>query len=125
MDKLAEPAAIKAWLRKIFVRAAIDYWRKYRQGQPVMTELEAAVNVPQQNPALDNLSAEEKLRLVQSLSPTYRLVFNLYAIEGYSTAEIAQQLSVAEGTVRANFAKARAKLREQIENLEQGEPYAI
>jgi RNA polymerase sigma-70 factor (ECF subfamily) len=53
--------------------------------------------------------------LIQKLPPSYRVAFNLYAVEGYSTAEIAKLLEVAEGTVRANLVKARTKLKVMIE----------
>ena len=117
---LAEPAAIKGWLRRIFIRAAIDHYRKYRRSQPVLDALEgaAATFSAVENTPLDHLSWQEKLALVQLLPPAYRIAFNLCAIEEYPTSEAAELLGIAEGTLRGNLAKARFKLRELIENQE-------
>lgn len=116
IGSLEKPAAIKGWLRQIFVRAAIDHYRKYRLAQPDFDPLEHAASLPATDEfaALDHLSWEEKLRLVQSLPPAYRLAFNLCAIEEYPTAEAAALLGIADGTLRGNLAKARFRLREMI-----------
>ena len=107
--------SFKGWMRQIFVRSAIDYFRKHRQSQPPLDDIEMASGIPAVgSTALDNISTDEKLRLVQRLPPAYRLAFNLYAVEGFSTAEIADLLHVAEGTVRANLAKARIRLQTLI-----------
>lgn len=64
--------------------------------------------------AIDNCSEEDILKSVQSLSPAYRAVFNLYIIEGYSHKEIGQKLGITESTSRSNLVKARLKLREML-----------
>ncbi len=111
----ASVGSFKAWLRQIFVRSAIDYFRKYRQNKPMMDDLETASHVSTKSTAVEYLSNEEKMGLIQKLPPSYRVAFNLYAVEGYSTAEIAKLLEIAEGTVRANLVKARTKLKVMIE----------
>jgi RNA polymerase sigma-70 factor (ECF subfamily) len=105
----------QAWMRQIFVRTAIDYFRKFKKKQPVLEQIEVAQHVAFENMALDQLAIDEKLRLVQALPAACRLAFNMYAIEGFSTAEIAGMLHISEGTVRANVAKARARLQVLIE----------
>jgi RNA polymerase sigma-70 factor (ECF subfamily) len=55
------------------------------------------------------------LEAVQNLSPAYRTVFNLYAVEGYSHKEIAEKLNINIGTSKSNFAKARMNLKKQLE----------
>lgn len=109
-----EIAAFKGWMRQIFIHAAIDYYRKYRKIQPHLEQLESATGLEISNTILDKLSVDEKLHLIQQLPPAYRLAFNLYAVEGYSSAEIAELLQIAEGTVRANVAKARQRLQTLI-----------
>ena len=64
------------------------------------------------------LSAMDLIRLIRSLSPQYRLVFNLYAIEGYSHKEISQMLNISEGTSKSNLSRARMILKEKILNLD-------
>ncbi len=115
IDDCAGVGSFKGWLRKIFVRSAIDYYRKYRKSQPILDDLEQAEGVFTESATpLDNISTDEKLRLVQSLPMAYRMAFNLYAVEGFTTTEIAESLHIAEGTVRSNLAKARQKLQIMI-----------
>lgn len=68
---------------------------------------------------IDQLSAEEILSLVRQLPPAYRMVFNLYAVEGYKHHEIAAQLGISEGTSKSNLAKARMHLKAKIHQLHQ------
>ena len=57
---------------------------------------------------------DELLEIIQELSPQYKIVFNLFAIEGYSHKEIAEMLNVSEGTSKSQFARARKLLKEKI-----------
>lgn len=58
------------------------------------------------------------LKLIQNLSPGYRLIFNMYAIEGFSHKEIAEELGISEGTSKSQLARARAILQENIIKME-------
>jgi RNA polymerase sigma-70 factor (ECF subfamily) len=71
-----------------------------------------------------NLSAEELLKLIQKLPDGYRIVFNMYAIEGYSHKEIAEYLQVSEGTSKSQLSKAKKMLRHQIEEMFKIKNYA-
>lgn len=64
------------------------------------------------------LGAQELLILIQQLPPGYRMVFNMYAIEGYSHKEIAGMAGITEGASKSQLSRARAILKEQIEKLE-------
>ena len=65
----------------------------------------------------ENLTCQELVALIQTLSPKYRLVFNLYAIEGYSHQEISKELGISVGTSKSNLSRARAILQEKIKNI--------
>jgi RNA polymerase sigma-70 factor (ECF subfamily) len=106
--------AFKSWLHQIFVRAAIDHYRKYHKKQIAFDELDVANQIPAKSTALEELSIEEKLQFIQALPAACRLTFNLYAIEEYNTSEIAGLLHVSEGTVRANLVRARQRLQAMI-----------
>ena len=84
LTKIGDCAGVgsfKGWMRQIFVRSAIDYFRKYRQSQPILDDLELAVNLSGNDSlALEKISTEEKLSLVQQLPLACRLAFNLYAV---------------------------------------------
>lgn len=94
------------------VNTAIDQYRKTKRLQDRYAELEDESPVFSfDEGTLDQISAEEILVLVDDLPPTYRMVFILYAIEGYNHREIAEQLGVSEGTSKSNYFKAKAKLQ--------------
>lgn len=115
LGTLREPLAFASWLRTLMLRASIDYQRKYFRRQYEPTDpLEAAQDLPVAPTVLDALSADEKLALVQQLPPSLRVVFNLYAVEGFNTSEIAHLLNIEEGTARAHLAKARVKLQTMV-----------
>lgn len=117
---LQHPRAFVSWLRQTMVRAAIDYHRKFHKSEFQAADWEEAVmQASVEAPGLNDISYEEKLKMVQTLPAACRIAFNLYAVEGYSTAEIAHMLQIAEGTVRANVAKARTRLQEMISTAEQ------
>lgn len=109
--------SFKAWLNKILVRTAIDYYRK-RQRTPISVDIDC-LPLSYEADMLDQLSAQDILLLVQSLPPAYKLVFNLYAIEGYKHHEIADMLGIAEGTSKSNLAKARQHLQAKVHQLHQ------
>lgn len=110
IDKYDPGLPFKKWLRRVLVNAAIDYLRRYRRQPEELNE-----DLPQAgsmgNDGLDQLQYEDVLKGVRTLSPAYRLVFNLYAIEGLKHREIAEQLSITEGTSKSNYAKARLQLQ--------------
>jgi RNA polymerase sigma factor (sigma-70 family) len=104
-----------AWIRKIMVHTAIDHFRKV---QPKMTLLDISHAEPEADgiDIINSLSAEEIINAVQKLSPVYRIVFNLYAIEGFTHHEISEKLGISENTSKSNYAKARRNLRKIIES---------
>ena len=66
---------------------------------------------------LDGISVKDLMGLIKELPPSYQMVFNLYAIEGYSHKQIAEELKINESTSRSNFLKARLKMQEKVLNL--------
>lgn len=109
--------SLQGWIRRIMVNNAIDAFRKNRQYAHQL-DIEAADEVNLQPDVIDHFAAEDIIKMIQDLPPVYKVVFNLYAIEGYSHKEIAEQLQITESTSRANLAKARAKLQNIIKETE-------
>lgn len=102
--------SLGAWMRRIMVNTAIDYYRKAvrRRTEDLDQVYDISTNDPD---AISKCGEKEILEAVQTLSPAYRAVFNLYVIEGYSHREVAEQLDITESTSRSNLVKARSKLR--------------
>jgi RNA polymerase sigma factor (sigma-70 family) len=106
--------SFEGWIRRIMVHSAIEYYRKHHK-MVQMSQLEGIGMEPSVSPAATaNLDAKDLMTLVQSLSPGYRMVFNLYAIEGYSHFEIGRIMGISEGASKSQLSRARAVLKELI-----------
>lgn len=103
--------SLPAWIRTVMVNTCIDFYRKAVRRRT--DDLDTAYTLHNDDPdALSNLTEQEILGAVQTLSPAYRAVFNLYVMEGYSHREIGDALEITESTSRSNLVKARIKLQE-------------
>jgi len=125
LDKYNIDLSFKAWLRRILVNSAIDYYRKHHKHSNTL-EIVQDLHFDNSPDALHNLSVDEIMEMVQQLSPAYRMVFNLYVLEGYKHHEIAAELNISVGASKSNLAKARTKLRLMLEptyNIKYGGQY--
>jgi RNA polymerase sigma-70 factor (ECF subfamily) len=102
--------SLTAWIRRIMVNTAIDYYRKAvrRRTEDLDTAYDLSVDDAD---AISQCTEKDILLAVQRLTPAYRTVFNLYVIEGFSHKEISDQLGITESTSRSNLVKARLKLQ--------------
>ena len=103
--------SFEGWVRRIMVREAIDFLRKRQFVVFDNTRLEETVG---EQPGSDPYQLEALEQLIDSLPEGYRLVFTLYAVEGYKHAEIAQVLGISENTSKSQLFKARRQLQEQL-----------
>ncbi len=117
LDKVENIDRIKPWLRRIMINVAIDHFRKNVRKQSA--QLSENVADPNYGDAsvYAKLSSEDIMKAVQSLPTNYRMVFNLYAVEGYSHREIGEMLKIAESTSRANLSLANGLLREKLKRI--------
>lgn len=105
------------WVRRIFVNTAIDHYKKNNkwQEQPLdegQYELaEVTISDEGFEQVANELSTQELLELANSLPEGYRIVFNLYVVEKYSHAQIAETLGIKEGTSKSQLSKARKMLK--------------
>ena len=105
--------SFEGWIRKIMVRTAIDHLRKYKYLQQ-HTEINPEITQDLVEVETDSLELEYLYSIIQELPAGYRVVFNLYAIEGYSHKEIGAQLEISESTSRSQYTRARAILMKRI-----------
>ena len=105
------------WIRKIFVNASLVHLRKsyvkYEKASIHEVDWE-----PEDHSLVDQYAATELLEYVAELPGGYRVVFNLFAIEGYTHREIARMLKISETTSRTQFFKARKVLRAKLSRQE-------
>lgn len=105
---------IKAWMNRIFVNTAIDHFRKNKKHY-FQDDIDQAYDVSSgSEDALEALSAEEIMVLIQNLPPSYKITFNLYVMEGFKHHEIADKLGISEGTSKSNLSIAREKLKRAL-----------
>ncbi len=113
--------SIEGWIRRIMVNTALEYHRKKKDSQEV--DIENAYHYSSDGFTIES-DYKLLLSIVASLPKQYRLVFNLYAIEGYSHAEIAKELNISESTSKSNYSRARAILKEKVIKAEKIIGYA-
>jgi RNA polymerase sigma factor (sigma-70 family) len=106
---------IGAWIRKIMVNTALQ---KYRDTKNLRLHVEVDqfdYMLSDTSDILAQLSAAELRAKIQELPTGFRMVFNLYAVEGYTHPEIAKELGISVGTSKSQYSRARAILRKKIE----------
>ena len=114
--------SLEGWIRRIVVNTAIKTFdRKSFTHEQI--GIEPGWDAPSSVPPGDiSLSEQDLLALVNRLPDGYRVVFNLFAIEGYNHQEIAEMLGIQESTSRSQLVKARKQLQEQLASLEKTVP---
>ena len=120
IDKYTEENSLKGWLRRIMINTALDQFRKNKKYYKDK-DIEVAEGISAEENILSGLNYREIIGLIQKLSPGYKTVFNLYAIDGYNHSEIAKMLGISEGTSKSNLAKARLNLQKMLKKNYQDE----
>jgi RNA polymerase sigma-70 factor (ECF subfamily) len=108
--------SLEGWIRRIVIHTALRILQKKKIR---FAEIKDDLDV-EQSMSVDGiatLGAEELLKLISALPDGYRVVFNLYVLEGYDHNEIATMLDINAATSRSQLSKARKVLQTQIENL--------
>jgi RNA polymerase sigma-70 factor (ECF subfamily) len=105
---------IKSWIGKIMINSSIDYYRSNLKKNTLQDPERADEVIINEEDSYGKLKYEDFLKMVQKLPASYRTVFNMFAIEGYSHDEISKKLAINIGTSKSNLYKARAILKEMI-----------
>ena len=106
--------SFEGWARKIFVNTALMYLRK-KDALKMSDEIDSARNIATDiTSQMQNIGYKELMKLITSLPPGFRTVFNMYVIEGYSHKDIAQMLDISETTSRTQLSRARTWLQNKI-----------
>ena len=117
-DSYSGTGSFAGWIRRIFVTTALEYLRQNKSLMENASLDENFHSIENEDVSiLDKISADDLMNCVSCLSPGYRTVFNLYALEGYSHAEIAGMLNISENTSRSQFMRARKILQEKVRDI--------
>ena len=109
--------SFEGWIRKVIVNESLSYLRK-NKNMYLETDIEAAEREPDYSQLESQLEAEDLLKMINALPTGYRIVFNMYAIDGYSHKEIANHLGISENTSKSQLSRARALLQRNCLELE-------
>ena len=107
--------SFEGWMRRIVVNTALEKFRN-RHNLYRVDDIDT-ITEPESDPDNEDyagLEAFDLLYIIRELPPKYRMVFNLYAIEGYSHKEIAKMLHISEGTSKSNLSRARVILQRRV-----------
>jgi RNA polymerase sigma-70 factor (ECF subfamily) len=105
--------SFEGWMRRIMVNTALEKFRKHDRLYPV-EEMGVYESTEWVEETISSITADELIKMIQELPPRYRMVFNLYAIEGYSHLEIGAMMNISEGTSKSNLSRARLILQKKV-----------
>jgi RNA polymerase sigma factor (sigma-70 family) len=109
--------SLEGWVRRIMVNTALDQYRKNKKHQSDVDVDVVGYKLEKNDFIIESITAQDLLKIIQGIPEGYRVVFNLFAIEGYSHKEIAERLGVTESTSKSQYSRAKSLLRKlMIEN---------
>lgn len=114
--KYRQEGSFEGWMKKIVIRTALTHLRNYKNRlQLIHLDIPVAEQYQEfQAENYNQISSEEIYQMIRSLPEGYRIVFNLYVIDGYSHIEISEQLGVSVATSRSQYHRARKALQSMI-----------
>lgn len=113
LNKYKDNTSFKAWLRRILINSSIDYYRRNEKHYHNV-DISYAKHEYVTEDAVSKITEQEIIALIQDLPPSYRVVFNLFVIEGFNHREISDKLGISVGTSKSNLAIARSKLKRRL-----------
>ncbi len=113
IDQYKNEGSFEGWIRKVMVNESLSYLRK-NKNMYLETDIEAADREPDYDRIESQMEAEDLMKLIASLPTGYRIVFNLYSVDGFSHQEIADQLGISENTSKSQLSRARALLQKKL-----------
>jgi len=116
LKKFRHEGSFEGWVRRMMVNVSLSKYRK----QHILYPVEDVGRYETQSfngDILEKISADELINLIQQLPPRYRMVFNLFVMEGMSHQEIGEAMKITEGTSKSNLARARDILKRKVNKL--------
>ncbi|MEI6348260.1 MAG: RNA polymerase sigma factor [Bacteroidota bacterium] len=122
LDKYRGDGSLEGWIRRIMVNTALNQYRSSLKTlyQLDVTEIQELIE-DNRSTHLDKMNANVLLKMIETLPKGYKLIFNLYEIEGYAHKEIAEMLNISINTSKSQLLKARRVLQKKVEELTERE----
>lgn len=116
LESYKHQGSFEGWMRRITVNTALEKFRS----RNILYRVDDIDQITEPDAEPDNedyagLEANDLLNIIRELPPKYRIIFNLFAIEGYSHKEISKMVNISEGTSKSNLSRARAILQRRVE----------
>lgn len=116
IERFRHEGSFEGWIRRIMVNVSLEKFRKQHIMHPVEdVSIYEGKNVS--DDILSAISAKELIAVIQELPPRYRMVFNLFVIEGMTHQEISDEMQITVGTSKSNLARARDILKRRVKEL--------
>lgn len=113
--------SFEGWIRRIMIRECISFLRKQKHVEFSLDDM--MVYDDYTNNINTNIEVSQLQEIIDALPEGYKIVFNMYAIEGYKHHEIANMLNITEGTSKSQLFKARKMLQEKLEKIDKTTSY--
>jgi RNA polymerase sigma factor (sigma-70 family) len=107
--------SFEGWVRRIMINTSLDRFRKHQPVHYVEEVLDRDM-ATHPDEAMAEMPLDDLVKMIGELPPQYRMVFNLYVMEGYTHQEIGKELGITEGTSKSNLSRAREILRHKVES---------
>ena len=118
IEQFSFKGSFDGWLKRVMINHVLKQYRNQTFLSLVNEDIADDQEVEIED---DSITMDYLLRIIQELPDRYRLVFNLYVIDGFSHAEIGEMLTITVGTSKSNLARARMILKEKIEQYKNEE----
>lgn len=106
--------SFEGWMKRIAINTAL---KRYRNQKVFSLNHEENLIQPENDYSENKISLQELLKCIQELPNRYRMVFNLYVLDGYSHKEIAEMMDISVGTSKSNLARGRQILKEKVNSI--------
>ncbi|NRA12009.1 MAG: RNA polymerase sigma factor [Crocinitomicaceae bacterium] len=110
--------SLEGWIRRVVVNTALDQIRKNTKFQDNIALDDVDYKLELKGNVLETLAAEDLMGMINEMPSGYKVVFSMFAIEGYSHKEIAEELNVSENTSKSQYSRARAYLKKKLEEID-------
>ena len=117
MKSYNHDGSLEGWIRRIISNTAVDHYRKKSTLNKFIEFEDSPTDTRGQNNVFESLHAEEILKQLRKLPDGAQVIFNLYAVEGFSHKEISEKLQISEGTSKSQLSRAKNLLQKLLNDL--------
>ena len=118
IDPFKGKGSFEGWMKRIAINTVLQAYRKKKEYATDPEHLQRNDEIEEMGPIDAEVPLSFLLEIIRELPTRYRLVFNLYVLDGYSHKEIAQMLGISEGTSRSQYARAKIYLQKLLREAE-------